>query len=363
MKKEINNVLILMTLGGLVFNGCASRSIVVVDDNFNEIQKRVEERPKPFSWSNIKASKPIIKTKVKKVLKEEAVVEKAVLEKSIVENGFKAKLNSDFQNPVMGSIAFGKASLYGEKLEGQRTASGDIFNINQKTASHGSLPFNTMLKVTNLQNSLSETVRVNDRGRFSNGTILNISPAAAKSLQIESTVPSNVKVEILGFDGIIVNKAQASNSGKTEDCKDCYVTVPIKNSRIVSVVKQLKPISNYEYKVEPVQEVAVKSTYDYEENPSENRYSKVELIDESPLIENFSEKTAIQVGAFREYAGAKLYAKKYDLLSNKYSVDIKENDNLSEPLYRVSIAGFNDDAEAREFISKYELDGAFLVIK
>jgi len=363
MKKEINNVLILMTLGGLVFNGCASRSIVVVDDNFNETPKRVEERPKPFSWSNIKASKPIIKTKIKKVLEEEAVVEKVIVEKSIVENGFTNKLTSDFQNPVMGSIAFGKASLYGEKLEGQRTASGDMFNIHQKTASHGSLPFNTMLKVTNLQNSKSETVRVNDRGRFSNGTILNISPAVAKSLEIERAVPSNVKIEILGFDGVIVNKLQASNSKKTEDCKDCYVTVPIRNSRIVSVAKQTRSAYDYEEDVKPVEEVAVKSTYEYEENPSETRYARENLMDESPLIENFSEKTAIQVGAFREYAGAKVYAKKYDLLSDQYNVEIKENIKDDQPLYRVRIEGFSNEFEAKEFIARYELNGAFLVRK
>ena len=82
-----------------------------------------------------------------------------------------------------------------------------------------------------------------------------------------------------------------------------------------------------------------------------------------PTIEEISNKIAIQVGAFREYAGAKVYAKKYDLLSDQYNVEIQENIKDDLPLYRVRIEGFTNEFEAQKFITRYELNGAFLVRK
>ena len=331
-----------MTVGGLVFNGCASKSILLVDDKYKENKEMVK---KPFVWKNIKTS-----------TSSTLITKKS---KPLIENGFKKKLNVDFNHPVMGSTAFGKASLYGEYLKGKRTASGDIFNQRAKTVAHNSLPFNTMLKVTNLKNNRTEIVRVNDRGNFSNGIILNISSAVAEALGMKNTQLFKVKIEVLGFDGVIVNQQQLLKNKKPEDCKDCYITVPLKNSRIISVGKAKKEVySSYKYK-KPVE----KSTYEYEEDFSENIYARADVLDNVPLIENFSEKTAIQIGAFRQYAGAKVYAKKYNLLSNQYNVEIKENLKDDIPLYRVRIEGFSNEVEAKEFISRYGITGAFLVRK
>ena len=83
-----------------------------------------------------------------------------------------------------------------------------------------------------------------------------------------------------------------------------------------------------------------------------------------PKIRTFSNKTSIQVGAFRRYAGAKVYAKRYALLNNQYSVQIKEDIEDAKPLYRVQIEGFKSDSEAKEFMTQYGLfNGAFLVRK
>jgi len=349
MKKDINNVLILASLGFLFFNGCASRSIVIIDKNYKEDQKKKSMvKAQTFSWKNIKTSDVLSK-------KEKV---------SLPENGFKTKLSSDFENPEMGNKAFGKAHVYGENAKGKRTASGDIFNTYQKTAGHKSLPFNTMLKVTNLQNNKSEIVRVNDRGAFPEDTIINISKVTAQSLGMKNTTSANVKIEIVGFDGVIVNKFQTTKSKKVDDCIDCYASVPIRNRKIVSVKKPSKVVV-YPYKDSPKPSSVniEKSTYEYDEDIRENRYAVAEDIDSSPLIENFSEKTAIQIGAFREYAGAKVYAKKYALLSSQYAVEIKENIKDDQPLYRVRIEGFSNEFEAKEFISRYGLTGAFLVRK
>jgi len=80
-----------------------------------------------------------------------------------------------------------------------------------------------------------------------------------------------------------------------------------------------------------------------------------------PKIEQYSQKTSIQVGAFRRYAGAKIYAKRYGLLSHKYKTVIRKDIKDNLPIYRVRIEGFANEHQAKVFMSRYSLNGAFLV--
>jgi rare lipoprotein A len=76
----------------------------------------------------------------------------------------------------------GKASYYGREAHGQPTASGEKFNMNALTAAHKTLPFDTRVRVTNLSNDKSVTVRINDRGPFVAGRVIDLSYAAAKKI-------------------------------------------------------------------------------------------------------------------------------------------------------------------------------------
>lgn len=76
----------------------------------------------------------------------------------------------------------GKASWYGPGFHGKRTASGEVFNTNSMTAAHKSLPFGTRVKVTSRQTGKSVVVRINDRGPFVRGRIIDLSKASAKAL-------------------------------------------------------------------------------------------------------------------------------------------------------------------------------------
>ncbi|MDR2740130.1 MAG: septal ring lytic transglycosylase RlpA family protein [Treponema sp.] len=112
----------------------------------------------------------------------------------------------------LGSAAFrqeGIASWYGTEFEGHPTASGELFNPAQLTAAHPSLPFGTMLKVTNVQNNRQVTVRVNDRGPFVNTRIIDVSRAAAEVLDILGTGTAPVVVE-LAEEAAIATPPQAS---------------------------------------------------------------------------------------------------------------------------------------------------------
>jgi rare lipoprotein A len=81
----------------------------------------------------------------------------------------------------------GIASWYGGEFEGRPTASGEIFKTAQFTAAHPSLPFGTLLRVTNTYNNKQVVVRVNDRGPFVAGRIIDLSQAAAEKLDMVST--------------------------------------------------------------------------------------------------------------------------------------------------------------------------------
>jgi rare lipoprotein A len=81
-----------------------------------------------------------------------------------------------------GYRATGLASYYGKKFHGRRTASGERYNMNALTAAHRSLKFGSRVKVTNLKTKRSVVVRVNDRGPFVRGRIIDLSWAAAKRI-------------------------------------------------------------------------------------------------------------------------------------------------------------------------------------
>jgi rare lipoprotein A len=93
----------------------------------------------------------------------------------------------------------GIASWYGKEFEGRPTASGEIFDASQLTAAHPSLPFGTMVTVTNQQNNRKVTVRVNDRGPFVSARIIDVSKAAAEQLDMISTGTAPVLVERVGI--------------------------------------------------------------------------------------------------------------------------------------------------------------------
>jgi rare lipoprotein A len=89
----------------------------------------------------------------------------------------------------------GKASWYGRRFQGHRTASGEAFDLNMLTCAHRTLPIGTLLRVTNISNRRSIMVRVNDRGPVPAGLILDLSYAAARSLGFNGRGSARVRLE------------------------------------------------------------------------------------------------------------------------------------------------------------------------
>ena len=92
------------------------------------------------------------------------------------------------------SAAIGEASYYGAKFDGRRTASGETFDSSALTAAHRTLPFGTLVKVTNLASGRSVVLRINDRGPFVSGRVIDLSLAAARRLGMVHSGTAQVRL-------------------------------------------------------------------------------------------------------------------------------------------------------------------------
>jgi rare lipoprotein A len=97
-----------------------------------------------------------------------------------------------------GFVQFGKASWYGHEFHGRATANGEIFDMHKQTAAHKTLPLGTYVNVLNLFNKKEIIVRINDRGPFVKGRIIDLSYAAAKRIGLIGPGVSDVKIVALG---------------------------------------------------------------------------------------------------------------------------------------------------------------------
>ena len=201
------------------------------------------------------------------------------------------------------------------------------------------------------------------------------------------------------------------NNFNNKECIDCYAT-PINQSRVPSVShrnftrnvqqravrissnryqpsidyslppsvnkKRFTPPIERTFKTTPSKKIMENTkyygSYAYSEKVSDrinaeesyensNRYLLPVISSMNNAYDNFSDDTgiSIQVGAFRQYSGAKQYMRRYSALSSKYRVVIKEGEKENQPIYRVQIKGFENDMVAKRFMDSYGIEGAFLV--
>lgn len=94
-------------------------------------------------------------------------------------------------------IEQGQASWYGPGFHGNRTANGEVYNQDALTAAHRTLPFNTLVQVTNLNNGQSVTVRINDRGPYARGRIIDLSREAARRIDMIEAGIAPVKLVLI----------------------------------------------------------------------------------------------------------------------------------------------------------------------
>ena len=101
------------------------------------------------------------------------------------------------QSPQVVRVEYGKASYYADKFQGKPTASGELYDRNKLTAAHKTLAFGTLCRVTNTANKKSVIVRINDRGPYTKGRIIDLSYQAMRLLDGIQAGQIDVMVEVL----------------------------------------------------------------------------------------------------------------------------------------------------------------------
>ncbi|MFZ2005812.1 MAG: septal ring lytic transglycosylase RlpA family protein [Stellaceae bacterium] len=117
----------------------------------------------------------------------------------------------------------GLASWYGGGFQGHYTANGEIFDMNDLTAAHTTLPLPSIVEVVNLQNNRALRIRVNDRGPFARGRIIDLSRRAAQLLGLERTGAALVRVRVLREPSLIA--AAAAERGIVDNGEAAGITV------------------------------------------------------------------------------------------------------------------------------------------
>lgn len=144
----------------------------------------------------------------------------------------------------VGYTQEGIASVYAEKFEGRTTASGESYSFRKATCAHLTIPFGSLVKITNLTNNTSVVVRVNDRGPFAPDRIIDISRSAAEKLGFGSTGTAKVRIEVI--DG-----GQQQTNIQSQPTNNMNTTPVVNQNLAVVEVKQETKTENeiYDLKV------------------------------------------------------------------------------------------------------------------
>jgi rare lipoprotein A len=205
----------------------------------------------------------------------------------------------------------GTASWYGDDFHGRQTSNGEYYNMHDHTAAHKTLPINTLVKITNLRNNKTTTVRINDRGPFVDNRIIDLSYQAARDIDMikEGTAP--VLLEVVEFD----------ESANKYAHKQAVVIADKQPKK--SVWKRFNP---------------------------ENEQKVVSGGEYSIQIASLSNKERATALKEKCYNG-----------NGNYNSHIKEKIYNGQTIYKVMLSGFKSIKEAKDFISKAHYQGAFVI--
>ena len=151
-----------------------------------------------------------------------------------------ARVNDKFQ---------GIASWYGPKFHAKKTSNGEIYNMYAETAAHKTLPMNTIVRVKNLENGKTTVVRINDRGPFVAGRIIDLSNKAAHAIDMVKKGTAKVRITVLGFNGKIATTTAEKNEVRSVSNYYLQVGVFSKLEGAKTTKRKFELILESDYKV------------------------------------------------------------------------------------------------------------------
>lgn len=237
----------------------------------------------------------------------------------------------------MGERTEGIASWYGPNFHSKKTSNGEIYNMHDMTAAHKTLPMNTVVKVDNLENGRTIIVRINDRGPFVAGRIIDLSNKAAHQIDMVRKGTAKVRVTVLGYNGVLENsnapavETVAAPQVTKEEKIEVFEAIEIQEENVVTTTT---PIST-----NIGTPIAV--------TPSVTKSSNT----------TSSSKIGIQVGAFSKLEGANKVKSEYQKRFPSKMVEYVNQNGL----YKVIIKGFSSYDDAQIFKSNNGLNNSVII--
>ena len=225
----------------------------------------------------------------------------------------------------------GIASWYGPDFHAKKTSNGEIYNMYAMTAAHKTLPMNTVVRVDNLDNGRSTIVRINDRGPFVAGRIIDLSNKAAHEIDMVRKGTARVKVTVLGYNGLIDDK----------------------NAPNVNSIEQKPEVEKIEVIEDDVVATNINTNIGMVSAPNTTSKSS----SKESLKSSSGGKFSIQVGAFSLQAGALKTVDEYKAKFPSKKIEYVENGGI----YRVYIRGFSSYDDGQNFKAKNSLTNAIVV--
>ncbi|OIR00316.1 rare lipoprotein A precursor [mine drainage metagenome] len=231
----------------------------------------------------------------------------------------------------------GIASWYGPHFDKQYTANGERFDQNEVTAAHRTLPMPSFVRVTNLDNGRSLVVRINDRGPFAHGRILDLSRRAAQLLGMEGTGTARVRVQIMADESRQI--AMQMNSGQLQ-----ADTPPVEAAPRAPVMAESLPPPGVDARPQPIIRAAPA--------PRPAAVAQDPALSPARLARQTVEQGApapghlfIQAGAFQRYTNANRLNAALQAFGQSAITQVQTREG---PLFRVRLGPFSDmhDADA-----------------
>jgi rare lipoprotein A len=252
---------------------------------------------------------------------------------------FIANIGDDFE---------GIASWYGPDFHSKKTSNGEVYNMYDMTAAHKTLPMNTVVKVNNLENGKSIIVRINDRGPFVKGRIIDLSNKAAHEIDMVRRGTAKVKITVLGYNGEIEN----SNAPILEVPQTRVASVP----EVEAGVDALEPLEIKEDNIKTTN-VATFPKAIPSVSSTTTKLSRTQTSNSSfATVGVYS----LQVGAFSIESGAIKTKNDYQKKFRNNKVDVEKVFVNGKTLHKVFVKGFNSYEDAQNFKNANSLNNAVI---
>lgn len=251
------------------------------------------------------------------------------------------EINGELYEPRVdyGYSESGIASWYGPDFHGKATANGEIYDMNRLTAAHRTLPLPSIVRVTNLENGRALVVRVNDRGPFSRGRIIDLSKRAAELLDFTRNGTALVRVDILPRESRLL---AAKLAGKPPPKDDRPPAKPAPSIQVTSDTIPPPVNGRTEEPPTPNHKVITMPARSNQKLNGSFAIAKVDgTVSEIPVKK--APEVFIQVGAFRQFANANRVKAR---LSDLGQTRITEVANGHSQVFRVRIGPLTSVDEA-----------------